>query len=99
MENHAGHGNRGMIGITYQRCREALERDLGVEVSPETTRLFEQLQHSQLQPLARPTPAAVEPGQPPVFFLADEIPQHVERPLVITPGARWWRGLTRPFSG
>ena len=42
MQAHAGHGNRGMIGITYQRCREALERDLGVEVSPETTRLFEQ---------------------------------------------------------
>ncbi len=40
---HARSGHPGMVGATYQRCLEALKRDLGVEPSPETTRLYEQI--------------------------------------------------------
>jgi WD40 repeat protein/basic membrane lipoprotein Med (substrate-binding protein (PBP1-ABC) superfamily)/DNA-binding SARP family transcriptional activator len=40
---YAGLGDQGMVGATYQRCVEALDRDLGLEPSSETRLLFQQL--------------------------------------------------------
>jgi WD40 repeat protein/basic membrane lipoprotein Med (substrate-binding protein (PBP1-ABC) superfamily)/DNA-binding SARP family transcriptional activator len=71
---HAGLGDQGMVGATYQRCVQALDRDLGLEPSPETQRLFQQLVSGEALPTIlglpeRETIAIAEelpaPGSPP----------------------------------
>jgi WD40 repeat protein/basic membrane lipoprotein Med (substrate-binding protein (PBP1-ABC) superfamily)/DNA-binding SARP family transcriptional activator len=47
---HAGLGDQGMVSATYQRCMEALHRDLGLEPSPETRHLFQQLIAGEASP-------------------------------------------------
>lgn len=48
---YAGLGDQGMVSASYQRCVEALNRDLGLEPSPETQRLFQQLITGEVLPL------------------------------------------------
>jgi DNA-binding SARP family transcriptional activator/ABC-type oligopeptide transport system ATPase subunit len=83
MKAQAGLGNRGMISTTFQRCREALNRDLGVDPSPETNRLYEQLQHGELledSPLSTlPQPS----GKQPSFLVEYREPVHIETSLVV----------------
>jgi predicted ATPase/DNA-binding SARP family transcriptional activator len=43
MRVHAGSGDQMMVGATYQRCAEAMQRELGLEPSAETTWLYEKL--------------------------------------------------------
>jgi DNA-binding SARP family transcriptional activator/predicted ATPase len=38
---YAGLGNLGMVSATYQRCVESMQRELGLEPSPETQHLYE----------------------------------------------------------
>jgi DNA-binding SARP family transcriptional activator/tetratricopeptide (TPR) repeat protein len=83
MQAYAGVGDRGMVGITYQRCREALYRDLGVEPSAETTRLREQLQRGELRELELPSSPALELGKQPSFFFDERESQLIEKPLVV----------------
>jgi DNA-binding SARP family transcriptional activator len=52
MRAHAGLGDHGMVQATYQRCEEALARELGLEPSPETRRLYDGIRHGEL---AEPT--------------------------------------------
>lgn len=40
---HAGLGDQGMVSAAYQRCVVALNRDLGLDPSPDTRKLFEQI--------------------------------------------------------
>jgi predicted ATPase/DNA-binding SARP family transcriptional activator len=61
MRAHAGLGNPGMVSATYQRCVEALERELGLEPSPETQRLYEQIRRGELD----------RPGSPHTGRVAD----------------------------
>ncbi|MGA9192961.1 MAG: tetratricopeptide repeat protein [Anaerolineales bacterium] len=58
MQAHAALGDAAAMANTYQRCREALMNDLGVEPSPETEGLYRQLASGE-----RPTPPA--PGAKP----------------------------------
>lgn len=44
---YAGLGNQGMISATFHRCVEALNRELDLDPSPETQRLYEQIRSSQ----------------------------------------------------
>jgi DNA-binding SARP family transcriptional activator len=71
---HAGLGDQGMVSATYQRCREDLNRDLGLEPSPETQHLFQQLVAGEALPtiLGLPEPVTTSildeqpaPGSPP----------------------------------
>ena len=39
MRAHAGLGDQAIVSAAYQRCRQALQRDLGLDPSPETRRL------------------------------------------------------------
>jgi DNA-binding SARP family transcriptional activator/tetratricopeptide (TPR) repeat protein len=43
MQAHAGLGNSASVAATYQRCVEALQRELGVEPSAQTRNLYERL--------------------------------------------------------
>jgi DNA-binding SARP family transcriptional activator len=80
LKAHAGMGNSAMLPVTYQRCVEALNRELGVDPSIETIRLYEQLRRAEadvsrppLSPIPKQTslPAFLSPGRPQ--------PQHIER--------------------
>jgi WD40 repeat protein/basic membrane lipoprotein Med (substrate-binding protein (PBP1-ABC) superfamily)/DNA-binding SARP family transcriptional activator/energy-coupling factor transporter ATP-binding protein EcfA2 len=71
---HAGLGDQGMVSTTYQRCLQILNRDLGLEPSPETQQLFQQLVSGEALPtiLGLPEPATMaipeeypSPGSPP----------------------------------
>jgi WD40 repeat protein/basic membrane lipoprotein Med (substrate-binding protein (PBP1-ABC) superfamily)/DNA-binding SARP family transcriptional activator len=71
---HAGLGDQGMVSAAYQRCLQALNRDLGLEPSPETQRLYQQLISGEALPviLGLPEREFVEiheeppaPGSPP----------------------------------
>jgi predicted ATPase/DNA-binding SARP family transcriptional activator len=48
MRAYAGLGDQTMVSATYQRCQEALDRELGVGPSLETQRLFDQLLHGKI---------------------------------------------------
>ena len=71
---HAGLGDQGMVSATYQRCRQILNRDLGLEPAPETQQLFQQLVAGEPLPtiLGLPEPVTTSildeqpgPGLPP----------------------------------
>lgn len=80
---YAGLGNLGMISITYQRCVEALNRDLGVDPSPETTRLYEHLRDGGLEAHISPASLVMERGNQPPFFTEEGEQQSIEYPLVV----------------
>ncbi|MCX6046720.1 MAG: tetratricopeptide repeat protein [Chloroflexi bacterium] len=55
MMAHAGLGDRSSVADVYRRCVEALERDLGVEPSAQTTLLYTRLRTGEESPApARP---------------------------------------------
>lgn len=60
---HAAQGNLSAAGAAYQRCTDALWRDLGVEPSEQTAALYRQLRNPQTRaaalPGAQPTDADV----------------------------------------
>jgi DNA-binding SARP family transcriptional activator/tetratricopeptide (TPR) repeat protein len=80
---YAGQGNLGMINITYQRCLEALDRDLGVDPSPETIRLYEHLRDGKLEEFTSPPAVIVEHTSQPTFILDKRETLIVEKPLVV----------------
>jgi DNA-binding SARP family transcriptional activator len=55
MRAYAALGDQGMVNGTFQRCVEAMERELGLEPSPETERLYERLPTAGRGPYARST--------------------------------------------
>ena len=81
MQAHAGLGNQGMVGATYQRCLESLERELGVEPSLETRRLYEQIRHRVLGEL-EPAPFVAPAGRLPTF-LEEEFAQDLDPPIFV----------------
>lgn len=81
MVAYAATGNRAQIPLTYERCRDALRKDLGVEPSDETTQLCEQLVRGQ-----RVGPVALAP----MYFAHVRLPYHEEPPA---PGEPPFKGL------
>ncbi len=80
MHAYAGLGDLGMVSATFQRCREALDRELGLEPSSETVRLYERIitgetDTSDARPVSFPEPTL----QPPAF-LNQELPLQVDIP-------------------
>jgi DNA-binding SARP family transcriptional activator len=83
MKAYAGLGNPGMVNATYRRCVEALSRDLDVEPSPETTRLYEQIRRGELEEFQAPSAIRYDhPSQLPLFFEKRE-PRISEYPMVV----------------
>jgi DNA-binding SARP family transcriptional activator/predicted ATPase len=78
---HAGLGDQGMVTATYQRCVESLERELGLEPSPETQQLYEQIREGKLKvslPMAR-SPELV--SKPPCLLEGEG--GEIERPVFV----------------
>jgi len=80
---HAGLGNPGMISATYRRCAESLNRELNLEPSPETIRLYDQIRRGEWEGLAPPS-AHIEhiEYQRPSFFDRGK-PRLIEKPLFV----------------
>lgn len=57
---HSGLGDVAGVAQVYQRCREALERDLGVEPSDQTRALYERLSRSGALPAGNGASRPVE---------------------------------------
>ncbi len=56
MQAHAALGDAGAMANVYQRCREALMNDLGVEPSPETEALYARLAAGERPSIPLPVP-------------------------------------------
>jgi DNA-binding SARP family transcriptional activator/predicted ATPase len=79
---HAGFGDQGMLRVTYQRCVEALKRELDLEPSAETKRLYEQILHGEFDSV-QPVPLFSRPTERRLPFLDEEDPHQVERPIFV----------------
>jgi predicted ATPase/DNA-binding SARP family transcriptional activator len=83
MRGYAGLGDQGMVNATYQRCVVALDRELGLEPSPETKQLREQLISQEKPGIGLPPvdyPKSVD--QQPAFLDDFETPQP-EKPIFV----------------
>src|SRR5579859_2801614 len=61
MRAHAELGDRARVAAVYQRCREALFNELGVEPSPATRRLHERLRRDEPELAEIPATQATPP--------------------------------------
>jgi DNA-binding SARP family transcriptional activator/tetratricopeptide (TPR) repeat protein len=83
MRAHAGMGDQTMVSATYQRCTEALNHELGLEPSPETQRLYEQILCGELEGfVSPPLPHEDLPKQLPSFLDEGE-PQQIEKTIFV----------------
>lgn len=58
MEAHAGLGDRAGVAAVFRRCKEALQRELGVEPSPQTIEIYRRLSAPERGPAADRGPIA-----------------------------------------
>jgi DNA-binding SARP family transcriptional activator/tetratricopeptide (TPR) repeat protein len=83
MKAHAGLGDQTMASATYQRCTEALNRELGLEPSPETQRLYGQILRGELEGFVPPpSPPEDLPKQLP-SFLDEGVQQQIEKTIFV----------------
>lgn len=75
---YAGLGDQSMVSATYQRCVESLNRDLGLDPSPETNRLYQQLIYGESLPLILGLPEIEK------IYIQEELP---------APGPSPYKGL------
>jgi DNA-binding SARP family transcriptional activator/predicted ATPase len=76
-------GQRSAALAQYETCRHVLDKELGVEPTEETTRLYEQIRDGKLKA------SVARPARPPSFlakspaFLAEEEPLESGRPIFV----------------
>ncbi|MGD2077849.1 MAG: AAA family ATPase, partial [Chloroflexota bacterium] len=75
-------GDQTLVSATYQRCIEALDRELGLDPSPRTRQLYEQILRGEMSLLSTPRAVAGPAGDQPPFLKAREEPP-LERPLFV----------------
>ena len=80
MHAYAGQGDLGMVSATYQRCLEALHRELGLEPSSETMILYEQIILGDTDTLDTRSISFIDTTVQPPPFLDQETPQQIEAP-------------------
>jgi DNA-binding SARP family transcriptional activator/tetratricopeptide (TPR) repeat protein len=84
MRAHAGLGNPAMITATFERCVDSLDRDLSLEPSAETKRLYENLCKGEIgRSKATKTDLQKDAERQPLFFDVN-LPQQIEKPLFVT---------------
>lgn len=85
MQAYAGMGDQAMASATYQRCIEALDRELGLDPSPETQLLYTKICCGELEMSTAPSAAPYLPEASPQIpdFLKDETQIHFETPLFV----------------
>jgi DNA-binding SARP family transcriptional activator len=82
MRGYAGLGDPGMVSTIYQRCVESLSRELGLDPSPETRELYEQILKGEWEVSSVSAARSdVAPAQPP--FLDGDEPLEVEQQVFV----------------
>jgi DNA-binding SARP family transcriptional activator len=76
-------GDQGMVSATYQRCVEALNRELGLDPSPETRRLYEQILQKDSEVIVPSSIPAIGHSVEQPRFLDDADPDRFERPVFV----------------
>jgi adenylate cyclase len=82
MKAYANLGDQSMVSATYQRCVDGLDRELGLDPSPETRRLYEGIireQHGYAP--SRPIITGLASQSP--SFLDEAKPEKVERTVFV----------------
>jgi DNA-binding SARP family transcriptional activator/predicted ATPase len=80
LQAYAGLGNLGMVSATYQRCIKALDRELGLQPSAETQRLYEQILAGEWEGFEAP-PAPRKDRQVPFPDLGER--HLIDRPVFV----------------
>ncbi len=80
---YAGLGDRGMARSTYKRCVEALDRELGIEPSPETHQLYESILLGQRDTAPAAAGRTLHQGVSRPPFLDADGGQEREKPLFV----------------
>lgn len=83
MRSHAELGDLGMVHTTFQRCAEAIDRELSLKPSPDTLQLYEQICLGRLTEYSPLTPYLT--GRPPHLpaFLDEKGPHPTEKPVFV----------------
>ena len=76
-------GQRDAALAQYQTCCRLLAEELGVEPSPETVRLYEQIRDGQLPARPALAPETPQAPQPLPGFLTGQAPRVVARPVFV----------------
>jgi DNA-binding SARP family transcriptional activator/predicted ATPase len=82
MQTLALSGQRSAALAQYETCRRQLSEELGVEPSPETTRLYEQIRDGRLR-APTPPPAPVAKATAPLPRFLEEAPSPIEIPVFV----------------
>lgn len=85
MRLHYLAGDRGAALRTYLRCREVLDRELGVEPLPETVELAERIERGEIRP------ARIQAGK-------RAVPMHVLRPPRLIGREREWARMEEAWA-
>ncbi len=83
MMAYAGLGDQEMVSATYQRCVEALNRELGLDPSPETRRLYERIIREQGEEFIPSRPILPELRDQQPRFLDDVEPDKFEKTVFV----------------
>jgi hypothetical protein len=83
MTAHAQLRDHGMVSAIYQRCIDALDRELSLDPSPETRKLYERIIREETQASGIPRTTVVEPFYQQPIFLDDNEPEMFEKPVFI----------------
>ncbi|MGD2157802.1 MAG: AAA family ATPase, partial [Anaerolineales bacterium] len=83
MKAHAGLGDQAMVSATYQRCVEALDRELGLDLSLETRHLYEKIIREEAEQYAPPRPVIAEPADQRPRFLDGTEPEKLEETIFV----------------
>jgi len=82
MRGYAGLGDPGMVSTIYQRCVESLSRELGLDPSPETRELYEQILRGEWEVSPIPVVRSDAVTRLPSFLDGDE-PLEVEQQVFV----------------
>jgi DNA-binding SARP family transcriptional activator/tetratricopeptide (TPR) repeat protein len=83
MRAYAGMGDQGMVSATYQRCIDALDRELSLDPSPETRLLYEKIIGEELPVYEDPRLSLAEFANQQPCFLDDDEPEKFEKSVFV----------------
>jgi len=83
MTAHAQLGDHGMVSATYQRCIDALDRELSLDPSPETRKLYERIIRGEVEDPGPPPTIVTEPSGKQPSFLDDQEPEKYEKTVFV----------------
>ena len=83
MHAHAELGDQALVSATYQRCVDSLDRELGLEPSPETQQLYEQIRRAALDGFVPPPTSLADLAYGRPSFLDEGEPIQIEKPIFV----------------